>query len=272
MNNLIKRSITGIIFVSIIIGCVLFGKISFLILSLAFIILGMYEFYRISIKERISAQKNYGTFIGVLFFISNYLFAQKIADYKIYIIFIPLIIFIYINELYRNNKKPFSNIAYTLMGIIYIAFPISLFNFFVFRGYPDVYYTPDILLGFFILLWATDTGAYIFGVSFGKHRLFPRISPKKSWEGFFGGAITSLIISYFLSTFFTELNLQNWIIISLIIIVMGTFGDLSESLFKRSINIKDSGKIFPGHGGVLDRIDSILLSAPIVFTYLQLIN
>ena len=187
-------------------------------------------------------------------------------------IFIPLIIFVFINELYRNNKKPFSNIAYTLLGIVYIAFPLSLFNFFVFRGSPIVYYTPNILLGFFILLWAYDTGAYLFGVSLGKHRLFPRISPKKSWEGFLGGAITSLIISYFISTYFSELQFQHWIVISFIIIVMGTFGDLVESLFKRSINLKDSGKIFPGHGGILDRIDSILLSAPIVFTYLQLIN
>ena len=256
----------------VIIGCVLAGKIPFMILSLVFIILGMYEFYRISIKERISAQKNYGTFIGILFFISNYLFTQKIVDYKIYMIFIPLIIFVFINELYRNNKKPFSNIAYTLLGIVYIAFPLSLFNFFVFRGSPIVYYTPNILLGFFILLWAADTGAYLFGVSLGKHRLFPRISPKKSWEGFLGGAITSLIISYFISTYFSELQFQHWIVISFIIIVMGTFGDLVESLFKRSINLKDSGKIFPGHGGILDRIDSILLSAPIVFTYLQLIN
>jgi phosphatidate cytidylyltransferase len=232
----------------------------------------MHEFYRISIKERIRAQKNYGIFIGTLFFISNYLFAQKIVDYKIYIILLPLLFFIFINELYRKNKKPFSNIAYTLLGIFYIALPLSTFNFFVFHSSLSVNYSPNILLGFFILLWATDTGAYIFGVSLGKHKLFPRISPKKSWEGFFGGAITSLTTAYIISTFFIELPLIHWVVISLIIIIMGTFGDLVESLFKRSIHIKDSGKIFPGHGGILDRIDSVLLSAPIIFTYLQLIN
>lgn len=254
------------------VSCILVGKITFLILSISLIILSMHEFYRISLKERIRAQKYYGIFIGLLFFLSNYLFAQNIVDYKVYIIFVPLIIFVFINELYRNNKKPFSNIAYTLLGIIYIALPISTFNFFVFSGNPISNYSSNILLSFFILLWATDTGAYIFGVSFGKHKLFPRISPKKSWEGFFGGALTSLIASYFISKFFPELPLIHWVVISFIIIIMGTFGDLTESLFKRSISIKDSGKIFPGHGGILDRIDSALLSAPIIFTYLQLIN
>jgi len=232
----------------------------------------MNEFYRISVKERIRAQKNYGVFIGTSFFISNYLFAQNIVDYKIFTIFIPLFIFVFIYELFRNNKKPFSNIGYTLLGIIYIAIPISMFNFFVFRGNLNVIYTPNILLSFFIMLWASDTGAYIFGVSFGKHRLFPRISPKKSWEGFLGGAITSLATSFILSKFYPDLPLIHWFVISTIIVIMGTFGDLVESLFKRSIKIKDSGKIFPGHGGILDRIDSVLLSAPIIFTYLQLIN
>jgi len=117
-----------------------------------------------------------------------------------------------------------------------------------------------------------DTSAYIFGISFGKHRLFERISPKKSWEGFIGGTICSLGFAYLLSIFFMNISLVDWIAITLIIIVFGTFGDLVESLFKRSINCKDSGKILPGHGGILDRFDAVLISAPIVFTYFVIIN
>jgi phosphatidate cytidylyltransferase len=133
-------------------------------------------------------------------------------------------------------------------------------------------HTPNILVGFFIILWIYDSGAYVFGVSFGKHRLFERISPKKSWEGFIGGSIVAISAANVISVFFTELRLFDWLIISAIIIVFGTFGDLVESLLKRELNIKDSGNILPGHGGILDRFDGIFLSVPIIFAYLQIVR
>ncbi|GAI59219.1 unnamed protein product, partial [marine sediment metagenome] len=130
----------------------------------------------------------------------------------------------------------------------------------------------QILLGFFILFWVSDTAAYLFGVSFGKHRLFKRISPRKSWEGLLGGAFIALITAYLLSLYFKDLRLPDWIIIAFIVVIIGTFGDLVESMYKRSLGLKDSGRILPGHGGILDRFDGVLLASPIVFTYLQLIR
>lgn len=122
------------------------------------------------------------------------------------------------------------------------------------------------------MLWANDTGAYLFGVKLGKHRLFERHSPKKSWEGFIGGIFTSVLVGYIISYYFTDYAFYHWLIMAFIISCFGTLGDLVESMFKRSIEIKDSGKILPGHGGLLDRFDGLLLSAPVIFVYLYLIT
>jgi phosphatidate cytidylyltransferase len=166
---------------------------------------------------------------------------------------------------------PFHNIAITLAGIIYIGIPFSMLNGI---AYPEIKagqgYSPHILLGMIYMIWANDTGAYIVGRKFGKHKLFERISPNKTWEGSFGGAFFALIGAYIISIFYTDIALIDWLIISLIVIVMGTFGDFVESLLKRSLNIKDSGTILPGHGGILDRFDSIIMAAPFVLLYIVL--
>lgn len=182
----------------------------------------------------------------------------------------PFLILVFILELYRNRPNPLANISFTLLGILYVSLPVTLFNKFAF--YLSKEYSYQIVLGFFILLWINDTFAYIFGISFGKHRLFERISPKKSWEGFIGGTIITLLSAFLLNKVFTGLNRIDWIVIGLIIAISGVFGDLVESMFKRAADIKDSGKILPGHGGMLDRFDSVLLSSPLVFAYLMLIN
>jgi phosphatidate cytidylyltransferase len=242
-----------------------------------------------------------GTGIALLFFIFNFLYAVDYINLKFFLAFIPLILLVFINELYSFNKRPFSSIAYTFLGIIYVAFPLSLFNYFVFssgvslqhlitdtdnevkvdiinklihsfyflKPTNEIIYSPNILLGYFILLWIFDTAAYLIGITLGKHRLFEKISPKKSWEGFAGGVIITAGAAYLLSRFFKDLTLFNWLSIAAIIVIIGTYGDLVESMFKRSINLKDSGKILPGHGGILDRFDTLFLSAPIVFVYLQ---
>lgn len=301
MSNLLKRSITGLFFVAILIGSIVFSSISFFFLFLIITIAGMLEFYKLSRLAKAAPQKYVGLVIGILFFIFNFFYSINYIDLKFFLIFIPLLVLVFVNELYLNNKRPFTNIAYTLLGVIYVAVPFSMMNYFVFRPGIEMQdlvtvktalnidflnnminyfsflkpnynftYTPNRLLGFFFLLWANDTGAYIFGVSFGKHRLFERVSPKKSWEGSLGGAAVTMTVAYFLSKYFVDITFVDWMIIGLIIVIMGTWGDLVESLFKRSINIKDSGNILPGHGGMLDRFDSVLLAAPIVFTYLQL--
>jgi len=295
LSNLVKRTITGILIVFLIITGITFSSISFFFLFLLALAAGLYEFYSLSHMAKVRPQTYFGILIGILFFVLNFLYAIGFLNQKFFFVFIPLIILVFINELYKKHNRPFTNIAYTFLGLIYIAVPISLFNYFVFSPNGELFtlsnpeekldavnfifqppesiiYSPQILLGFFILFWANDTGAYLVGIPFGKHRLFKRISPKKSWEGFFGGAIIAFIASYLLSLFFNHIRLVDWLAITFIIVTIGTFGDLTESLFKRSIGVKDSGKLFPGHGGLLDRFDGILLSSPVVFTYLKLIS
>ncbi|MEO5569436.1 MAG: CDP-archaeol synthase, partial [Bacteroidia bacterium] len=176
---------------------------------------------------------------------------------------------LFIFELFRKSKHPFINIALTITGIIYVAVPFGLFLFIGANNGPDGMYHPQIALGFLYLLWASDTGAYLVGSKIGKHRLFERISPKKSWEGSIGGAAIALLTAFVISKFYMDLSLLDWMVVALIIVVTGTFGDLVESMLKRSLDIKDSGKIFPGHGGILDRFDGLLLAAPFVFFYLS---
>jgi phosphatidate cytidylyltransferase len=309
LSNFLKRTITGIFFVGIIVISILFSSISFFFLFLLITFFCLNEFYNLSDIIQVPTQKWTGITIGLLFFIINFLQAIDFINIRFFLIFVPLIIFVFINELYTHHEKPFMSIAFTFSGLIYIAFPLSLTshiifisgkifedlspfqfvsylnensdksmdilnklinNFYFFKPAREIIYTPGILLGIFIILWAYDTGAYLVGISIGKHRLFERISPKKSWEGAIGGAIITFGITYFLSLFCNDLTLINWMVIAFIIIFAGTYGDLVESMFKRSLNIKESGNFLPGHGGILDRFDSLLLSLPIIFTYLKI--
>lgn len=271
MNPFVKRSISGTLFVTIILGAIILGRYSFFLVFLVLMELTLYEFYRLTLKARTKPQYIYGLVLGALLFLANYFYAVGIIGYYIFLGFIPLTISIFIIELYRNHQKALHNIAFTLLGIVYVAIPFSLINYFTLSHSPlQIGYNTNILIGFFILLWANDSGAYAVGLSIGKNKLFPRISPKKSWEGLIGGLFTTILAAWILSLFFYEVSLFNWIVIGVITASMGIFGDLVESMFKRSVNVKDSGKIIPGHGGMLDRFDSVLLSAPIVFVYLEL--
>lgn len=205
----------------------------------------------------------------VLFIITFYVYAFD-KNPVLCTLAIPLVIITIVIELFRQKPNPLANIAVTIMGIVYVSLPMTLFNHFAFFNHHG--YTYQVLFGFFLLLWINDTAAYLFGISFGKHRLFERISPKKSWEGFIGGTVMTLILAYLINLPFSLLSRIDWIVIGLIICVAGVGGDLVESMFKRSANIKDSGKILPGHGGILDRMDSVLLSSPLVFVYLSILK
>ena len=193
---------------------------------------------------------------------------RKIIPPQFYILIFPMISCIYMIKLYKKTeRKPFTNIAFTFLGIFYVAVPFALMNI---AAFHEGEYNFEIIFGCLFILWASDTGAYFAGTFFGKRKLFERISPKKSWEGFFGGAFLALVFAYGLSRFFETFTLTEWLIIALIIIVGGTFGDLVESLFKRSMEIKDSGSSLPGHGGFLDRFDGLLISAPFIVAYIEL--
>jgi len=268
VNNFIKRTLTGTVFVAVLLGSTFWNQYSFAFLFLIVTILGVWEFYTLSEKGNNQPSKLIGTIAGAVLFISNALVCMDFFNYKILLINIPIIFFIFIIELYSKAEKPFQNIAFTLLGIIYVALPFSLLNYIT--SYNGTY-NYQLLFGFFFILWSNDTGAYLSGSAIGKHKLFLRVSPGKSWEGSIGGAILSYIVAFIISGWYTNITRIDWMIIATILIVIGTFGDLVESLFKRSIDVKDSGNILPGHGGILDRFDSLILATPFVFTYLYLV-
>ncbi|HKR05655.1 MAG TPA: phosphatidate cytidylyltransferase [Bacteroidia bacterium] len=280
MSNLLQRTITGIIFIAVVIGSIVLSPLAFCILFLFITLLSVLEFYKMVSAEEIKPQIIFGAIIASLIFIYfSYLkqtvyrldWASDLAiTFKIPALIALLYFMIFIFELFRKSQRPFINIALTITGIIYVAVPFSLFISIGVNSDADGNYQPHIALGYLFLLWANDTGAYVFGSKFGKHRLFERISPKKTWEGSIGGAASALLIAYIISLFYTDLQLKDWMVMALIIVIAGTLGDLVESMLKRSLNIKDSGSIFPGHGGMLDRFDGLLLSAPFVFFYLFL--
>ena len=268
MSNLTQRIITGIIGVSIMIGAILFSEYTLLLLLLLISVLGLLEFYRLCENDSIQPQKAIGILTAAVLFVPLILSSLLSIHLNLVPLLIILPYLIFIRELYTKSTKPFTNIAYTLLGVIYISVPLFLFYLTsVNNDAGNDTYHPKIILGYLFILWASDTGAYFAGRSLGRHKLFERISPKKTWEGSVGGTILAFLVAFIISKYYVDLSLKDWLVITVIIVVTGTLGDLVESLFKRSIHIKDSGEILPGHGGILDRFDALFISAPFVFFY-----
>mgnify|MGYP001033594163 CR=1 FL=1 len=270
MSNLAKRTITGILMVVMVIASILTSQSMFALLFLLITALGMWEFYCLVEKAGITPNKFAGIMAGIFLFSSNALISLRLVDREILMGNFVLIFLIFLFELYRKLPNPFTNIAFTFFGILYVAVPFSLLNYFPNPAFlPGVYY-PSLLLGFFFLVWINETGAYIVGTAFGRRRLFPRISPKKSWEGVLGGGMLSALAALVIARYYTHISTPDWLAIAAIVVVFSTYGDLFESMFKRSINAKDSGTLLPGHGGILDRFDGVIMAAPFVFVYLTL--
>jgi phosphatidate cytidylyltransferase len=269
-NNFVQRVATSVVFVIVLVGgTILHSSVLFAIFT-AIVLIGMLEFYKIAIKASHKPQLVSGLIFGLYILTSNFLIAANMASMKLYFLYIPFVAVFVVIELFRQNKKPFSNIAVTLFGAVYVSMPFGLLSYLVFYPPFGNHYNPSFLIAYFLLMWANDSGAYIVGSLIGKHKLFERISPKKTWEGFFGGAVFTLLAAWLVSHFLHEIDLIHWILVGIITFSIGTIGDLFESQLKRGVDMKDSGKILPGHGGILDRFDSILLSAPIVFVYLMI--
>jgi phosphatidate cytidylyltransferase len=275
-SNLTQRLITGLLGAAAIIFGVSFSEWIYFGIFFVICLFSLLEFYKLSGLDGMIPLKTLGTIIGISVFCLSFFIEQQTIPYKYYFAVFPLVAVVYLIKLYKKGEqKPFTNIAFTFLGVFYVALPFALLNHAVFRdtlhnGNVVSHYNYEIILGCLLILWASDTGAYFAGTLFGKHKLFERISPKKSWEGFWGGAALAMVITYILTLYFHSLSLVDWMIISLIIIIGGTFGDLVESLLKRSIEIKDSGNSLPGHGGFLDRFDGLFISAPFIVAYLEI--
>jgi len=258
------RAITGFFFILIMLGSVLFGEITFAAFFLILSLLCLDEFYRLVRTEELRPQRITGVLLGLAVF-SSVIWKFLHGDTRYMLAIVPVTVAVFICELYRKSANPFQNIAFTLTGVVLIVAP---FCFYAAIGFIDGTYNYHYSLGFLILLWSSDTGAYLFGRSLGKNKLFERHSPKKTWEGFFGGMVVSLLAAFILSTQFTGISYIHWAAISLIVVIGGTLGDLCESMLKRSFDVKDSGNLLPGHGGVLDRFDGLFIAAPLVYVYL----
>ena len=272
---MLTRAITGILFIATIVAGIYFNAIVAIALFSLIVLLGIDEFYGLVKKSKeIKPIKFWGTLTGFTLMMILCLIILEIIELKLLFIPISMLFLIFLIELYRKKNNPFVNISYTILGILYIVIPFSML--FHLGFYSESQFTNDysfqIILGFFILLWTNDTGAYLAGKFLGKHKLLERISPKKTWEGSIGGGVLTILGGYVLSIYFTNLDLTNWIVLAILIAVFGGLGDLVESMLKRSLNIKDSGKLLPGHGGILDRFDGLLLSTPFVYSYLHLIS
>jgi len=271
LKKLITRTITGIVLVLVMLTAIIVSEFSYAILFLVILTAGIIEFSSLFRQSDVKPNKFIAYSVSIILFVVSFLIAKRIIEVKYFLGLLPFFLLIMAAELYRKKDKPVENIAVTIFSIIYLAIPLSLINFLVF---PEILnanaYTPKLLIALFSLIWIYDSGAYLVGVSIGKHRLFERISPKKSWEGAIGGTIIAVTASFFISGIIPEIKLIHWIALSILTVVSSTFGDLTESMFKRHFGIKDSGNILPGHGGVLDRFDSLFFAAPVVVMYLKL--
>lgn len=265
------RAVTGFLFVIVMLGSVLLGHYPFGIFYLILSLLCLREFYGLIKQSGVSPNVPVGLLNGAFIYVifALIVYQDNIDLHKILFLLTLTVSAVFILELFKESAAPFTNIAYTLAGIVFVGLPFTFFHALAYiKGDFNFHYP----LAFLLMLWANDTGAYLVGSKLGRTKLFERHSPKKTWEGFFGGILISAGVAFIISIYFKELPWNRWVAVAILISCFGTLGDLIESMFKRSINVKDSGGILPGHGGLLDRFDGLLLAAPIVYTYLYLIS
>ncbi len=275
MKNLVVRTLSGSVLAAVVLGAIAWSQWSFGILLAVLVVGGMLEFYGLARKKGASPQVVIGLVAGLALFAMN--FAMVSTGVWIleggmhsflgvlgafWLLLLPLMFFC---ELWRREENPANNIGITLMGIFYVALPFSLMCYFPLMLGEE--WNPMVMFGYIFIVWANDVFAYLVGMTIGRHHLFERISPKKSWEGFFGGVLGAAAFGVLMAHWLGG-EMWHWAGMAMIIAVTGVLGDLVESMFKRAAEVKDSGAVIPGHGGVLDRFDAMLLSAPFVFVYM----
>lgn len=278
MSNLVRRTITGAFIVIFVLGGLWLHPVSFFLVGAVMIAGTQHEYYIMVRGTGVRPQLVTGIISGFLLYVISTVVAIGWLPRSWFLAMIPVISIVMVFELFRKVERPFDSLAHTFFSILYTAVPFSMFPFAAFShtglspliAMEGIEFSPGVMIGFFLLLWTNDTGAYLVGSSVGRHRLFERISPKKSWEGFFGGLILTLLVARLFSGWLGVADTKGWMIIALIISAGGTLGDLLESMLKRSLGLKDSGTIMPGHGGFLDRFDSVVVAFPLVYLYLAI--
>ncbi|WP_299219797.1 phosphatidate cytidylyltransferase [uncultured Alistipes sp.] len=274
MKNLVIRSLSGAVLGVVVLGAILWSQWSFGALLLVLSLAGMHEFYALCERRGEAPQRVLGLLSGALLFALNFAFVSD--DIRILgpaghafgsgmaflLLLMPLL---FVCELYRKRENPAANIAVTLLGVVYVALPFSLLLYLPILS-TDAW-TPWVVVAYVAIIWANDVCAYLVGMTVGRRKLFERLSPKKSWEGFFGG-LAGAVGAGLAAGHLLGASLAAWAGLALVAAVVAVAGDLVESMFKRAAGVKDSGSLIPGHGGVLDRFDAMLLSAPFVFVYM----
>lgn len=273
MRNFIVRTLSGAVLLAIVLGAAYGGAYAYGALMLLIIVVGMWEFFNIAAATGARPHRTLGITAGVVFFLTCFIQWVNpmsgglgadllIAGVLYFSVLLPLS---FVVELFHDSETPVRNVATTLMAVFYVAYPISLMLFI--PGLITGEWTAEAFLFYLFIVWGNDVFAYLTGVSIGKHKMAPRISPKKSWEGFIGGIVGALLMGA-IGSFVVGGGLGLWLGLAVVVAITSVFGDLVESMFKREANIKDSGNIIPGHGGILDRFDALLISTPFAFVYL----
>lgn len=263
-----QRTLSGIIYLVLIIGSLFLGKYAFGAIFLVMGILALSEYYHLQGMPFFSALALPGLVTGAIAFILSFLVASQLAPPQVLALLVLFPVLFFVFSLYTATPVYTSNLPVIITGVIYVMVPLSLLNFLAFPFFSHSVYTHRLVLGMLVLVWVNDTAAYVTGSIFGRHRLFERVSPKKSWEGFAGGTLFTLAAAWWMHMLMGIADREHWLVLAAIVSVFGVYGDLAESLAKRNAGLKDSGSLIPGHGGVLDRVDSLLFVVPVSFLYL----
>ena len=273
MKNFITRALTGIVFVAVLISAIYIHSYYFLVVFGLITGLTLWEFYGLTLPK---AQSHFNRLFcaigGIYLFTATFCYTHDLTGRWIFLPYLFFLLVTLVAPLYEKHGDPLKRWTVTLFGQFYCAGSFSLLNQLTsVTGYPgEIVHIPYFALALFVLIWLNDTGAYCIGSLLGKHRLFERISPKKSWEGFGGGLLFALLASQVFAYLLPAYSAIQWLGLAVVIVVFGTWGDLIESLLKRQLGIKDSGHLLPGHGGMLDRFDSVLLAIPAAYIYIEL--
>ncbi len=275
MNKLLVRVLTGAVFGIVLLGAILYGHTSF---GALFTIVAMLSVNELSNLIHEYKKTTFSTLAAVLgggyLFFAFYSMTHLGVENRT-LLFAPyafLVAYTFVRQLYNKENCSLDNYAYFTLTQLYAALPFALLNILSTVGADGSTYSFIMPLSIFVFIWCNDTGAFFVGCSIGRHKMWERVSPKKTWEGTIGGVVVAAIAGFVMSHFFTQLNMLQWMGLAIAVAIAGTYGDLIESCIKREMGIKDSGNILPGHGGFLDRFDSTLLAAPVAMIYLALIE